>query len=37
MATDIQDTTHAVEAAAVMSLLPARPQLLAAFDTAMCF
>jgi erythromycin esterase-like protein len=29
MATDIKDTTHAVEAAAVMRLLPARPRLLA--------
>ncbi|MFB6714582.1 erythromycin esterase family protein [Streptomyces sp. NPDC056358] len=29
MATDIKDTAHAVEAAAVMRLLPARPQLLA--------
>ncbi|MGW7290034.1 erythromycin esterase family protein [Streptomyces sp. NPDC054847] len=29
MATDIQDTVHAVEAAAVMRLLPARPRLLA--------
>src|SRR5690348_1620839 len=29
MATDIQDTVHAVEAAAVMKLLPARPRLLA--------
>ncbi|WP_328690987.1 erythromycin esterase family protein [Streptomyces caniferus] len=29
MATDIKDTVHAVEAAAVMGLLPARPQLLA--------
>ncbi|MFI9586913.1 erythromycin esterase family protein [Streptomyces sp. NPDC052236] len=29
MATDIKDTTHAVEAAAVMKLLPARPRLLA--------
>jgi erythromycin esterase-like protein len=29
MATDIQDTTHAVEAAAVMRLLPAKPRLLA--------
>src|SRR5215216_2036422 len=29
MATDIKDTTHAVEAAAVMTLLPARPRLLA--------
>ncbi|MBT2489889.1 erythromycin esterase family protein [Streptomyces sp. ISL-96] len=29
MATDIQDTAHAVEAAAVMKLLPARPRLLA--------
>ncbi|MGP3990097.1 erythromycin esterase family protein [Streptomyces sp. 3N207] len=29
MATDIKDTAHAVGAAAVMSLLPARPQLLA--------
>ncbi|QIP86370.1 erythromycin esterase family protein [Streptomyces sp. Tu 2975] len=29
MATDIQDTAHAVEAAAVMRLLPARPRLLA--------
>ncbi|MFJ6563056.1 erythromycin esterase family protein [Streptomyces sp. NPDC091412] len=29
MATDIKDTAHAVEAAAVMRLLPARPRLLA--------
>ncbi|SED64946.1 erythromycin esterase family protein [Streptomyces melanosporofaciens] len=29
MATDIKDTAHAVEAAAVMGLLPARPRLLA--------
>ncbi|MDQ1042671.1 erythromycin esterase family protein [Streptomyces sp. V4I2] len=29
MATDISDTTHAFEAAAVMKLLPARPRLLA--------
>ncbi|MFF1648840.1 erythromycin esterase family protein [Streptomyces sp. NPDC058240] len=29
MATDIRDTVHAVEAAAVMRLLPARPRLLA--------
>ncbi|MGW3687452.1 erythromycin esterase family protein [Streptomyces sp. NPDC005125] len=29
MATDIEDTAHAVEAAAVMRLLPARPRLLA--------
>ncbi|UYQ62545.1 erythromycin esterase family protein [Streptomyces peucetius] len=29
MATDIKDTTHAVDAAAVMGLLPARPRLLA--------
>ncbi|MBC2907951.1 erythromycin esterase family protein [Streptomyces cupreus] len=29
MATDIKDTTHAVEAAAVMKLLPTRPRLLA--------
>ncbi|MFJ5680904.1 erythromycin esterase family protein [Streptomyces sp. NPDC093097] len=29
MATDIKDTVHAVEAAAVLKLLPARPQLLA--------
>ncbi|MFI1369303.1 erythromycin esterase family protein [Streptomyces griseochromogenes] len=29
MATDIKDTAHTVEAAAVMSLLPARPRLLA--------
>jgi erythromycin esterase-like protein len=29
MATDIKDTVHAVEAAAVMRLLPARPRLLA--------
>ncbi|WP_407547656.1 erythromycin esterase family protein [Streptomyces sp. Pv4-95] len=29
MATDIKDTVHAVEAAAVMGLLPARPRLLA--------
>ncbi|MEU8486974.1 erythromycin esterase family protein [Streptomyces sp. NPDC048641] len=29
MATDIKETTHAVEAAAVMRLLPARPRLLA--------
>ncbi|MGI5404791.1 erythromycin esterase family protein [Streptomyces sp. CA-135486] len=29
MATDIEDTVHAVEAAAVMRLLPARPRLLA--------
>ncbi|MEU8824739.1 erythromycin esterase family protein [Streptomyces sp. NPDC048636] len=29
MATDIKDTAHAVEAAAVMKLLPARPRLLA--------
>ncbi|GGT15963.1 erythromycin esterase [Streptomyces kurssanovii] len=29
MATDLQDTVHAVEAAAVMRLLPARPRLLA--------
>ncbi|MFK4184419.1 erythromycin esterase family protein [Streptomyces sparsogenes] len=29
MVTDIKDTTHAVEAAAVMRLLPARPRLLA--------
>ncbi|MFC9236330.1 erythromycin esterase family protein [Streptomyces decoyicus] len=29
MATDIKDTTHAVEAATVMRLLPARPRLLA--------
>ena len=29
MATDITDTAHAVEAAAVMGLLPSRPQLLA--------
>lgn len=29
MATDIKDTTHAVAAAAVMGLLPARPRLLA--------
>ncbi|MFD1828070.1 erythromycin esterase family protein [Streptomyces desertarenae] len=29
MATDIRDTAHAVEAAAVMGLLPARPRLLA--------
>ncbi|MGW2517198.1 erythromycin esterase family protein [Streptomyces sp. NPDC001617] len=29
MATDLKDTTHAVEAAAVMGLLPARPRLLA--------
>ncbi|MFE4534608.1 erythromycin esterase family protein [Streptomyces scopuliridis] len=29
MATDIKDTTHAVEAGAVMRLLPARPRLLA--------
>lgn len=29
MATDIKDTAHAVEAAAVMRLLPTRPQLLA--------
>ncbi|NUP37532.1 MAG: erythromycin esterase family protein [Streptomyces sp.] len=29
MAPDIKDTTHAVEAAAVMRLLPARPQILA--------
>src|SRR6266487_991119 len=29
MATDIKDTAHAVEAAAVMRLLPVRPQLLA--------
>ncbi|GAA3837774.1 erythromycin esterase family protein [Streptomyces coacervatus] len=29
MATDIKETTHAVEAAAVMGLLPARPRLLA--------
>ncbi|MDG4859699.1 erythromycin esterase family protein [Streptomyces sp. T-3] len=29
MATDIQHTTHAVEASAVMKLLPARPRLLA--------
>jgi hypothetical protein len=29
MATDIKDTTHAVDAAAVMRLLPARPRLLA--------
>src|SRR3954447_25011294 len=29
MATDIKDTTHAVEASAVMRLLPARPRMLA--------
>lgn len=29
MATDIQDTAHAVDAAAVMALLPSRPRLLA--------
>ncbi|MFJ6569474.1 erythromycin esterase family protein [Streptomyces sp. NPDC091292] len=29
MATDIQDTTHAVDAAAVMKLLPVRPRVLA--------
>ena len=29
MATDIEETTHAVEAAAVMRLLPARPRMLA--------
>ena len=29
MAPDIKDTTHAFEAAAVMSLLPARPRILA--------
>ncbi|MGW2856616.1 erythromycin esterase family protein, partial [Streptomyces sp. NPDC001215] len=29
MATDIKDTAHVVEAAAVMRLLPARPRLLA--------
>ncbi|MEU4345897.1 erythromycin esterase family protein [Streptomyces sp. NPDC023838] len=34
MATDIKDTAHAVEAAALMRLLPARPQLLALGEPA---
>ncbi|MEW2291231.1 erythromycin esterase family protein [Streptomyces sp. NPDC006743] len=34
MATDIQDTAHAVDAAAVMALLPARPRLLALGEPA---